>query len=77
MVQAYILVQTDVGQAAQVAQAIGALEGVVSAEVVTGPYDVVVRVEADDVDAIGRLVVAKFQGVEGISRTLLCTVVHV
>ncbi|HSU11670.1 Lrp/AsnC family transcriptional regulator [Pseudonocardia charpentierae] len=76
MVHAYILVQTEVGQAAAVAKEIGAIPGVVSAEDVTGPYDVIVRAEADGVDNLGRLVVAKVQGVPGITRTLTCPVVN-
>ena len=77
VVQAYILIQTDVGKAASVATAIAALEGVALAEDVTGPYDVIARVEAQTVDELGKLVIAKIQDVEGITRTLTCTVVHV
>ncbi|GAA1275339.1 Lrp/AsnC ligand binding domain-containing protein [Pseudonocardia aurantiaca] len=76
MVQAYILVQTEVGKAAAVAAAISVIPGVVSAEDVTGPYDVIVRAQADDVDLLGQLVVAQVQGVNGITRTLTCPVVH-
>ena len=76
VVQAYILVQTEVGKAAAVATEIAALDGVVSAEDVTGPYDVIVRAEASDVDELGRLVVARVQGVGGITRTLTCPVVN-
>ncbi|WP_214368491.1 Lrp/AsnC family transcriptional regulator [Pseudonocardia sp. H11422] len=75
MVQAYILVQTEVGKAAAVASEISAIPGVTSAEDVTGPYDVIVRAEADDVDKLGQLVVAQVQGVNGITRTLTCPVV--
>jgi len=77
VVQAYILVQSDVGKAASVAKSISAIEGVVLAEDVTGPYDVIARVEATTVDELGKLVIAKIQDVEGITRTLTCTVVHV
>ncbi|MGL4177967.1 MAG: Lrp/AsnC family transcriptional regulator [Phycicoccus sp.] len=77
MVQAYILIQTDVGRAASVAQTIAGIEGVALAEDVTGPYDVIARVESDSVDELGKLVIAKIQDVEGITRTLTCTVVHV
>jgi DNA-binding Lrp family transcriptional regulator len=75
-VQAYILIQTEVGKAAAVAEAIGALDGVAQAEDVTGPYDVIVRAEANSVDELGKLVVARIQGVDGITRTLTCPVVH-
>jgi uncharacterized protein with GYD domain len=50
--------------------------GVISAETVTGPYDVVVLVEAKDVDALGQLVVTAFHPVEGVVRTLTCPVVN-
>jgi DNA-binding Lrp family transcriptional regulator len=77
MVQAYILVQTEVGKAAEVAVRIGAISGVTQAEDVTGPYDVIVRAEADNVDDLGRLVVAQIQAVSGITRTLTCPIVHI
>jgi len=76
VVQAYILIQTEVGKAASVAAAIAGLEGVAQAEDVTGPYDVIVRAQARDVDELGKLVVASIQAVEGITRTLTCPVVH-
>jgi len=76
VVTAYILVQTEVGKAAQVAEDIIAIEGVQQAEDVTGPYDVIVRAEARNIDELGTLVVARVQAVDGITRTLTCPVVH-
>lgn len=76
MVQAYILIQTEVGKASLVAESIAQIAGVIQAEDVTGPYDVIVRAQADTVDELGRMVVAKVQQVEGITRTLTCPVVH-
>lgn len=76
MVHAYILIQTEVGKAATVASSASEIKGVLSAEDVTGPYDVIVRAEASNVDDLGKLVVAKIQSVEGITRTLTCPVVH-
>ena len=52
------------------------VKGVTLAEDVTGPYDVIVRAEANNVDDLGKLVVARVQSVEGITRTLTCPVVH-
>ena len=77
VVQAYILIQTEVGKAAEVAQSIAEVKGVTLAEDVTGPYDVIARVEAHTVDDLGKLVVARVQAVDGITRTLTCTVVHI
>ena len=76
MVHAYILIQTEVGKAAAVAKAIAAIDGVTQADDVTGPYDVIIRAEAKDVDELGKLVVARIQGVDGITRTLTCPVVN-
>ncbi len=76
VVQAYILIQTDPGKAAAVAREISELKGVTQAEDVTGPYDVIVRAEARNMDELGKLVVAKVQTVDGITRTLTCPVVH-
>jgi DNA-binding Lrp family transcriptional regulator len=77
MVQAYILVQTEVGKAAEVALRIRGIAGVTLAEDVTGPYDVIVRAESDNVDDLGRMVVAQIQAVSGITRTLTCPIVHI
>ena len=75
MVEAYILIQTEVGKAASVAQQVSGIEGVKAAEAVTGPYDAIVHTQAPDVDSLGKLVVAKIQAIEGITRTLTCPVV--
>jgi len=75
-VSAYVLIQTEVGKAAQVAEQVARIEGVVSADDVTGPYDVIVQAEAGSVDELGRMVVSKVQLIDGITRTLTCPVVH-
>jgi DNA-binding Lrp family transcriptional regulator len=75
-VTAYVLIQTEVGKAATVAQQVNAIDGVVSAEDVTGPYDVIVRTEANSVDDLGRMVVSQIQLIEGITRTVTCPVVN-
>ena len=75
-VQAYVLIQTEVGKAATVVEAIRAIDGVTVAEDVTGPYDVIVRAEAPSLDDLGRMVVSQVQAVEGITRTFTCPVVN-
>ena len=76
MVSAYILILTEVGKAAQVAAAVAEIDGVEASEDVTGPYDVIVRAKANDVDELGKMVVARIQAIDGIDRTLTCPVVH-
>nr|WP_203661120.1 Lrp/AsnC ligand binding domain-containing protein [Streptomyces sp. SID14446] len=70
------MIQTEVGKASTVAETISKISGVIQAEDVTGPYDVIVRAQAETVDELGRMVVAKVQQVDGITRTLTCPVVH-
>jgi DNA-binding Lrp family transcriptional regulator len=76
VVTAYILIQTEVGKAAQVAKDILDITGVQQAHAVTGPYDVIVRAEAQNIDELGQLVVARVQAVNGITRTLTCPIVR-
>ena len=76
VVQAYILIQTEVGKARDVAAAIDKIAGVVRVDAVTGPYDVVVLTEAHSVDELGKMIVSKVQLVPGITRTLTCSVVR-
>ena len=76
MVQAYILIQTEVGRARDVAAAISGVDGIVRVDAVTGPYDVVVLAESTNVDELGKMIVTAVQMVPGITRTLTCSVVH-
>ncbi len=73
-VEAYILIQAEV-HAADVAARLRDIEGVQAADDVSGPYDVIARVAARNMDELGQLVVTRVQGVEGIVRTLTCPVV--
>jgi DNA-binding Lrp family transcriptional regulator len=75
-ITAYVLIQAEVGKAARVASAVRGIAGVVAADDVTGPYDVIVRAEADTLDDIGTLVVSKIHAVDGITRTFTCPVVN-
>jgi DNA-binding Lrp family transcriptional regulator len=76
MQSAHVLVQTEVGKVAHVARALSDLEGVQLAEDLAGPYGVLARVQASGLDQLGRLVVARVQVVDGIIRTLTCTVLY-
>ena len=74
-VSAYILIQATMS-AANVAGDIRILDGVESADDVSGPYDVIVRATTPDMDGLGKLVVARIQSVEGVTRTLTYPVVE-
>ena len=75
-VRAYVLIQTEVGKAANVAEEIRELDGVTGADDVTGPYDVIACAEAPTFDELGKMVVSRVQMIGGITRTLTCPVVE-
>ena len=75
-VQAFILIQTEVGKATGVADAVAKIPGVTLSEGVTGPYDVIMRAEAPSMEDFGRVILSKVQGVAGITRTLTCPVTY-
>ncbi len=75
MISAYVLIQTEVGMIPEVAAAVAGIKGVSSADGVTGPYDVIARAEATDLDALGKLVLRRIQDIPGVTRTLTCPII--
>ena len=75
-IKAYVLIQTEVGKSAHVSTEVARLEGVISAVDVTGPYEVIVQVETDSLDDLGKLVVSRMQLTDGVTRTLTCPIVN-
>ena len=76
MIAAYILIQTEVCKAAIVAAALRDLPGISETASVAGPYDVIARAEARDIDELGKLAASRVQALDGVTRTISCTVVH-
>ncbi len=70
--RAFILIETQVGRANQVVQALRSLPGVVNADVVTGSFDVIVLIEVDTMGAMAELVTGQMQGIRGVLRTITC-----
>jgi DNA-binding Lrp family transcriptional regulator len=76
VIAAYILIQTEAGQAAMVAAALRELSGVSETAILAGPYDVIARAQAPDIDELAKLVTSQVQALDGVSRTMSCPVVH-
>lgn len=70
------LIQTRVGSAAAVTAALQDLPGVSEPACLTGPYDVIARAQAPNIDQLARFVVAQVQSLVGVERTVTCPVVH-
>ena len=75
-VTAYLFSETEGGKTAAVVTSIRAMNGVISADAITGPTDVIVRVETSTIDALGQMVVTDIHSIDGIIRTQTCPVVN-
>ena len=79
-VRGYILIEAEVGHAKSVGEAVTALTHgdarVASVDTVTGPYDVIVQLEADDLDRLGNAITDAVQKVAGVQRTTTCLAVR-
>ncbi len=71
-VKAYILIEAQVGKTRDVVRALRKLEGVASADSVTGPYDAIATIEKETVDEIGDLVTSKLNSINEIARAVTC-----
>ena len=70
--KAFVLIETTVGRSKDVAGALRQLPGVKSVDAVTGPYDVIVVIEGENLTDIGDLVTSRIHPIPGISRTVTC-----
>jgi DNA-binding Lrp family transcriptional regulator len=73
--KAYILVETAVGKTRTVADAVKDIPGVETVDAVTGPYDLIITVKSDDLNAVGDLVTSRIHIIGGIVRTITCLAV--
>ena len=73
--KAFILVETEIGRTKEVVSVLKKMEGLKSVDTVTGPYDIIAVVEAEDLNKIGDLITGKIHAIEGISRTVTCLTV--
>ena len=70
--RAYVLIEAEAGQVGSVIAALRGLQGVRTADIITGPYDLIAVIEVPDQRAIGRLVMDELHGIAGIKRTITC-----
>ena len=68
--KAYVLIEAAPGRSRDIAGHLQKIDGVRSVAVVTGPHDVIAYVETTDAKALGDLLIAKVQTIEGIAGTL-------
>jgi DNA-binding Lrp family transcriptional regulator len=76
MVEAYVLITAAIGKVRQASQELRRLTGVKSVHIVTGPYDLVVFVEAKDLSMLTNTVVSGIHKIKGIVDTNTAIVVE-
>ena len=72
---AFVLIETAVGRTKEVVSILKKTKGVKSVNTVTGPYDVIALIEAENLNEIGDLITGKIHDISGISRTVTCLTV--
>jgi len=79
-VRGYILIESEVGKAKMVRAAISEFSfpgaQVVNVDTVTGPYDVIVLIEAENLDILGNAITEVIQQEPGVQRTTTCLAVN-
>lgn len=75
MVRAYVLITASAGKALDVVSRLRSTDGVLRADAITGEYDAIAEVQADDIVGIGTLVVERVQSA-GVLKTITCLAVQ-
>jgi DNA-binding Lrp family transcriptional regulator len=75
MTTAYVLIKTEPGETGNVVKKILKIKGIISAYAIAGPFDIIALAEAEDFNAVGKMVVAKVQKITGVSQTITCQTV--
>ena len=75
MARAYVLIKTRVGETSTVRDKLAQNEYIRAADVIIGPYDILALVEADDLNAIGTVVMRFVHEVGGVENTITCPVI--
>ena len=75
--KAYVLIETAVGKTRDVMGALTGVAGVAAVDAVTGPYDIIAVISANDLNSVGEIVTDKVHTIGGVNRTVTCLSVSV
>ena len=73
--KAFVLIETAVGKTKEVVSVLNKMDGLKSVDTVTGPYDIIAVIEAEDLNKMGDLITDRIHIIEGIDRTVTCLAV--
>ena len=72
--RAFVLLETAPGKAGEVSASIKQFNGVRSVDAVSGPYDIIAVIGAEDLTDLGGIVTTMIAPVSGVSRWVVCAI---
>lgn len=76
MIEAFVLITVEVGKVKNVINSLTNLEGVKTVKAVTGPYDVIAEVKAEDLSMLTKTIVEGIHSIEGVIDTTTAIIVE-
>ncbi|HII61770.1 Lrp/AsnC family transcriptional regulator [Pyrococcus horikoshii] len=77
MVRAYVLLTIEIGKVEKVIEELKKIPGVTKADAVTGPYDAIVHIEANDLGELTRKILHDIHNIDGVIDTTTAIVVEI
>ncbi|MCK5847832.1 MAG: Lrp/AsnC ligand binding domain-containing protein [Caldisericia bacterium] len=71
----YVLLEAQAGKTEEALDRISKIKGVIDVSLVTGPYDLIIFIEADDLKQLGQIVNDDIQVISGVTKTITCVVI--
>ncbi len=72
MVEAFILINVTGDHTRTASKTITRLSGVKAVYVVTGVYDLIVHVEAENIQVLSDLILSRIREIDGVTQTMTC-----
>ncbi|MDQ7055235.1 MAG: Lrp/AsnC ligand binding domain-containing protein [Persephonella sp.] len=74
---AYVLIEANPTDIPYIMEELAKIENVKSADVVTGIYDIIVFLEGEDQNEIGKVVIRDIHSIKGVKKATTCMVVKI
>lgn len=74
--KAFVLIETAVGKSRDVVRQLQGISQIASVDMVTGPYDIIAVLEADNLNSVGETVTGHIHTISGMVRTVTCLAVN-
>jgi DNA-binding Lrp family transcriptional regulator len=76
-IEAFVLINVSGDHTKSAYKTITRMSGVKEVYGVTGVYDIIAHVEAEDINTLSDLIVDKIRAIDGVTRTMTCISLNV